>query len=81
MADEERCIERWAEYFKELLNPNNPTDRNEEDIQLPFQTAQPYIAEPTLQEVEFEILKLKNFKEPGIDNLLGELLKHGGNAL
>lgn len=81
MADEERCIERWAQYFKELLNPNNPTDRNEEDIQLPFQTVQPYIAEPTLQEVEFEILKLKNFKAPGIDNLPGELLKHGGNAL
>src|ERR1700748_3800107 len=22
LAEEERCIERWAEYFKELLNPN-----------------------------------------------------------
>ena len=81
IADEERCINRWAEYFRELLNPNNPPDRNEQDNDLPFQTAQPYIAEPTLQEVKDEILKLKNFKAPGIDNLPGELFKNGGDAL
>lgn len=80
-ADVERCTRRWAEYFKELLNPNNTLDRNDEDNYSPVQTAQPHIAEPTLQEVEREILKLKNFKAPGIDNLPGELFKYGGNAL
>lgn len=81
LADEERCIARWAEYFKELLNPNNPPNRNDVDSISPVPTAQPHIAEPTLQEVEDEILKLKNFKAPGIDNIPGELFKNGGNAL
>jgi hypothetical protein len=81
LADEERCIRRWAEYFKELLNPNRPPNRNENSNDLPFQTAQPHIAEPTLREVEEEILKLRNFKATGTDNIPGELFKHGGNAL
>ena len=81
LADEERCINRWAEYFRELLNPNTPPSRDDGNNDLPFQTAQPYVSEPTLQEVEREILKLKNFKAPGTDNLPGELFKHGGNAL
>ena len=81
LADEERCIRRWVEYFKELLNPNKPPDRNEEANELPFQNVQPYIDEPTLQEVENEIARLNNFKSPGIDNLPGELFKYGGNAL
>src|SRR6201996_3380884 len=46
-----------------------------------LRTAQPYIDEPTLQEVESEILKLKNFKAPGIDKIPGELFKYGGKAL
>ena len=81
LADEERCIRRWAEYYKELLNPNRPPSRNDTNDDLPFQTAQPHIAEPALQEVEHEIWKLKNFKAPGTDNVPGELFKHGGNAL
>ena len=81
LADEERCIGRWAEYFKELLNTNNPPDRNNVDNNLPIQTTQPYIAEPTLQEVKIEILKLKNVKALGIGNLPGELFRYGGNAL
>ena len=81
LADEERCIARWAEYFKELLNPNGPQNRNDENNDLPFQTAQPYITEPTLREVEAEIRKLRNFKAPGTDNIPGELFKNGSNAL
>lgn len=81
LADEERCIRRWAEYFKELLNPNGPPNQNDTNDDSPFHTVQPHIAEPTLQEVEDEILKLKNFKAPGTDNIPGELFKHGGNAL
>jgi Reverse transcriptase (RNA-dependent DNA polymerase) len=81
LADEERCIARWAEYYKELLNPNRPLNRTDENDELPFQTAQPYIEEPTIREVETEILKLRNFKAPGTDNLPGELFRNGGNAL
>jgi hypothetical protein len=78
MAQEERCLERWAEYFKNLLNVNTPAN-TVEDVQ--YQTAQPFIAEPSIHEVKSVILKLKNNKSPGSDNLPGELFKHGGNAL
>ena len=81
LADEEKCIRRWAENFKELLNLNTPPNRIDTNNYLPFQTVQPYIAEPLLQEVEHEISQLRNFKAPGTDNLPGELFKHGGNAL
>lgn len=79
LADEERCIKRWTEYFEELLNPTRPPNRNYEDNDFPFQTTQPCVPEPTL--LEREILSLK---APGTDNLPGELFKHGcvvyGNA-
>lgn len=78
MVQEERCLERWAEYFKDLLNINAPVNTVEE---VQFQTAQPYIDEPSIDEVKNVILKLKNNKSPGSDNLPGELFKHGGNAL
>ena len=81
LADEERCIRRWAEYFKELLSPDRTSNRNDSKDDLLFQIAQPYIAEPTIQEVKDEITKLKNFKAPGTDNIPGELFEHGGNAL
>ena len=45
IAQEERCLERWAEYFQNLLNVNTPLNTME-DIQ--FQTAQPFIAEPSI---------------------------------
>ena len=71
----------WAEYFNELLNPSTPPDRSEHEDDLVYQTADRFIAEPTLQEVSNEILKLRNFKTPGIDNLLEELFKCERNAL
>ena len=80
LADEERCIVRWAEYFRELLNPNNPTDRNDQDNDLSLQTAQPFTAEPTLQEVKNEILKLQNFKTTYQENFSStEVMRYGLN--
>ena len=76
VADVERCVARWAEYFSHLLNPNNDTLQEDDNDESPLQTVEPYVAEPTLQEVMDGILKLKNFKSPGIDNLPGELFKN-----
>lgn len=47
--------------------------KNEDEM--PFHTAQQYIEEPSLQEVNEEISKLRNFKALGTENILGELFK------
>src|ERR1700761_8732101 len=39
------------------------------------------VPEPSLEEVKDVVLKLKNNKAPGSDNIPGELLKFGGDAL
>lgn len=82
LADEERCIIRWTEYFKNLLNQNEAnTQTYLTRSQTTQQFPQPYIAEPSIQEVRTVVKNLKNNKSPGTDNIPGELLKHGGEAL
>ena len=36
---------------------------------------------PTRWEVEYHIQKTKNYKGTGVDNIVAELIKHGGEAL
>lgn len=63
-----------AEYFSDLLSPNNDPHR-EVDDESPYQTA-----EPTLQEVTDEILRLENFKSPEIENFSKtEEMRYGSN--
>lgn len=84
IANEERCIVRWTEYFRELLNNNNAENRvaNQQAVRVNDQMQpHPYIAEPSLEEVKATIMKLKNNKAPGSDNIPAELIKHGGIAL
>lgn len=80
LADEERVIVRWAEYFKDLLTASDPSGRNVVN-ELPYQTAQPLISEPSYEETREAILKLKNGKAAGSDGVPGELLKYGGDVL
>ncbi|KAJ4426281.1 hypothetical protein ANN_27093 [Periplaneta americana] len=58
-ADAHSILKRWKNYFGQLLNIHRPNrnDRNEIEIQ----TAEPFIPEPTLSEVEIAIENLKNY--------------------
>ncbi|KAJ4432787.1 hypothetical protein ANN_21426 [Periplaneta americana] len=58
------------------IGPNR-NDRDEIEIQ----TAEPFIPEPTLSEVEIAIENLKKYKSPGIDQIPAELIQEGGSAL
>jgi hypothetical protein len=46
-----------------------------------IKTAEPLVPEPSLVEVEIAIGKLKNYKSPGTDQILTELIKAGGEML
>jgi len=66
------------EYFKQLLNPVSTQDGDraanvaiDECDDLPS----------TLEEIRKAVRKLRNNKAPGIDNIPGKLIKHGGEAL
>jgi hypothetical protein len=46
-----------------------------------IQTAEPFMPEPSLVEVEIAIGKLKRYKSPGTDQIPAELIKAGGETL
>jgi len=44
-------------------------------------TAQPLASEPSASEVELAIVKLKNHKSPGTDQIPGDMIKAGGKTI
>lgn len=66
-VEEEKCIDRWVEYFRELLNN--------------FQALPAATCSAGAEEVQNAIGKIQNHEAPGSDTIPGELLKCGGTAL
>jgi hypothetical protein len=72
-------LERWAQHFEEVLNPNNihlenhihPSEVFDENVEL----------DTDEMDVELAIKELKYYKTPGTDGLPAELFKYGGNIL
>ncbi|KAJ4445522.1 hypothetical protein ANN_12202 [Periplaneta americana] len=73
------ALNRWKNYFAQLLNVHRPNRNDRDEIEI--QTAEPFIPEPTLSEVEIVIENLKKYKSPGIDKIPAELIQEGGSAL
>jgi hypothetical protein len=46
--------------------------------QTEIQTAEPFVPEPSISEVEVAIGKLKRYKSPGADQIPAELIQEGG---
>ncbi|CAG9838527.1 unnamed protein product [Diabrotica balteata] len=74
---ETEIVERWKEYFRNLLNIESET----EEADIKFHSADIEIPAATLEEVKNAIASLKDHKPPGNDDINGELLKKGGNLL
>jgi hypothetical protein len=70
-------IERWREYFLQLLN-NSETQREEETIN---PEAEPYIKVLTMNEVSAAIRNLKNYKISKQGTICAELINYGGLGL
>ena len=77
LTDSNSILNRWKDYFSQLLNVHK--DNNVGEIEI--QTAELLIPDPTLLEVQIAIEKLKKYKSLGIDQILAELIQDGGNSL
>ncbi|KAJ4446159.1 hypothetical protein ANN_12852 [Periplaneta americana] len=78
-VDSPSILNRWKNYFAQLLNVHRPNRNDRDEIQI--QNAEPFIPEPTLSEVEIAIENLKKYKSPGIDQIPAELIQEGGSSL
>ncbi|XP_012553288.1 uncharacterized protein LOC105843006 [Bombyx mori] len=68
----------WSQYFQNLLNCPPPTEDLDDNLQGP---AEEEVEPLNFKEIKNAIMRLKNNKASGIDNLPSELWKYGGEAL
>ncbi|XP_055714214.1 uncharacterized protein LOC129808460 [Phlebotomus papatasi] len=69
LTKEEEVLNRWKEYFSELLNPQQGTD-----VDVPTSKGREE-SSPSESEVLYAISKLKDGKAAGIDDIRPEMLK------
>jgi hypothetical protein len=77
IADPQNVLNRWKNFFNQVLNVHGVHDVRQMDIHM----AEPLVPEPSLVEVESTIGKLKSCKYPGTDQIPAELIKAGGETL
>jgi sorting nexin-29 len=77
LADPHSILNRWKNYFCQLLNVHGVSDVRQTEIH----SAEPLVPERCSFEVENAIGKSKKYKSPGIDQILAELIQAGGNTL
>jgi len=78
VTNQEKIMEKWAEYFEKLLNCEVPVDT------LTFGHNEPNddpCPPPSKEEIEQQINRLKNHKSPGEDDLQGEILKYADSSM
>ena len=81
LTEPSKLIERWREYFSELLNAEASTEEDVLHSIAPFPPQQELEDTPTLEEVKLAITKTKMNKSPGVDGIPAEIYKFGGDEL
>jgi hypothetical protein len=79
LYDKKAILERWNEYFSELLNIESNFEKEEIIVIPPNEGYQ--LNDPTYTEVKHIIIKLKSHRSPDPDSVPAELLKNGGSLL
>jgi hypothetical protein len=77
LADSRCILNRWKNYFSQLLNVHNASDVR----QIEVHTAEPLAPDHSRLEVEIAITKLKKYKSAGSDQIASELIQAGGEIL
>jgi hypothetical protein len=73
VADPQNVLNRWKNFFNQVLNVHGLHDVRQTDIHL----AEPLVPETSLVEVEFVIGKFKRYKSTGSNNIPAEFMKAG----
>jgi hypothetical protein len=66
LADFPNILNRWKNYFSQLLNAHRVSDIRQTETR----TAELLVPDPTLFETETDVAKLKRYKSPGSDQIL-----------
>jgi hypothetical protein len=77
LADSHNILNRWKNYFSQLLNVHNVSDVR----QIEVHTAEPLVPDPSCVENEIAVAKLVKYKSPGSDQILMELIQTGYKTL
>jgi hypothetical protein len=77
LVDSHNILNRWKNYFSQLLNVHNVSDVR----QIEVHTAEPLVPGRSRLEVKIATAKLKKYKLPGSDEILAELIQAGGKIL
>jgi hypothetical protein len=70
LADSHHILNRWKNYFSQLLNVHNVSHVKYNETH----TAEPLVPGPSHLEVEVAIAKLKEYKSPGSNQIPAELI-------
>jgi hypothetical protein len=70
-------LNRWKNYFSQLLNVHRVRDAR----QIEIHTAEQLVPEPSNFEDEIAIANLKKYKSPDSDQTLAKLIQAGGETL
>jgi hypothetical protein len=77
VAESYNIVDRWRNYFSQLLNLNGINDIKPIDTL----TIVPLVAEPSIFEFELAIEKPKSHKSPGFAQITAELFRVAGRTI
>jgi hypothetical protein len=77
LVDPHKILNRWKNYICQLLNMHGVGGVRQTEMH----TAEPFVPEPVVSEVEVAVGKLKRYKSPGVDQIPAELIQEGGETL
>jgi hypothetical protein len=69
LADSQNILNRWKNYFSQLLNVHRISDVR----QIEIHTAEPLVPDPSPFEIEIAIANLKKYESPGSDQIATEV--------